>query len=179
MIDQDIEKQFVSLTETIDRRFFGKYRGKVKNIGKNRNDLGIITVEVPEIFPEKEIPLVKPVIPFAGKNCGFGALPKKDDVIWIEFEAGNLNKPIWTGFWWAEGEEPEAVDWDTVALVSRTGHKLILDDKMEKMSLVHSKGPEINLTAEEITFRIGNTKMVISDSGVKINDTLFEVKRTP
>lgn len=178
MIDQDIEKQFVSVTETIDRRFFGKYRGKVTSIGENRKDLGIITVEVPEIFRDIDIPLVKPVIPFAGKNCGFGALPKKDDVIWIEFEAGNLNKPIWTGFWWAEGEEPDAVDWDTVALVSRTGHKLILDDKMETISLVHSKGPKINLTEKEISFNIGKTKMVISDSGVSINGTMFEVKRT-
>jgi Type VI secretion system/phage-baseplate injector OB domain len=176
MAGQDIEKQLVSLAETIEGRFYGKYRAKVKAIGKDQNDLGIITVEIPEIFPDKDIPLVKPVVPFAGKNCGFAAFPKVNDVIWVEFEAGNQNKPIWTGFWWADNEIPDTVNWDTVALVSRNGYRLVLDDKQEKISLVHSKGPEISLTADEIKFKVGNTTIVISGEGVSINDKTFEVK---
>ena len=41
MIDQDAERQIVSLSETIESRFYGKYRGIVTNVGTSRDDLGL------------------------------------------------------------------------------------------------------------------------------------------
>jgi len=176
MIDEHYEKHFAALTDTIESRFFGKYRGIVIDIEKDREKIGMITVQIPEIYFEGTIPLIKPCVPLAGKDCGFFAFPKKGDGIWIEFEGGDQSRPIWTGFWWKEDEIPEYINLDTVGLVSRTGHRIILDDKNESISLVHAKGPEINLTAGEITFKVGRTKMVISSSGVTINENTFEVR---
>lgn len=42
--------------------------------------------------------------PFGGLGSGFYAIPPVGAGVWIEFEEGNLNKPIWTGSWWPEGE---------------------------------------------------------------------------
>jgi len=176
MIDKDAEKQIVSLSETIESKFYGKYRGIVTKIGTSRNDVGVISVKIPDVFHEVEIPLAQPVLQFAGKDWGFAAFPKEGDGVWIEFEGGNQSKPIWTGgYWFTKNEMPNSVDWDTISLVSRFGHKIIMDDKNKKLSLVHSSGPEINLTADKIIFKVGNTEVVISKTGLKINEDLFEV----
>jgi hypothetical protein len=177
MIDQDAEKQIVSLSETIYSKFYGKYRGIVTKVGTGREDLGVITVKVPDVLHGFEIPLTQPAFHFAGKDWGFAAFPKKNDGVWIEFEGGNPSKPIWTGGYWLTKEEtPSSVDWDAICLVSRIGHKIIMDDKNKKLSIVHSNGPEINLTTDSIIFKVGDTKMVISKNGLNINGKLFEVK---
>jgi hypothetical protein len=180
MVDEHTEKHLAALADTVESRFSGKYRGIVNEIvtdtGNERENMGFITVQIPEIYYECSIPLVKPCVSFAGEKCGFFAFPKKGDHIWIEFEGGDQSRPIWSGFWWKKGDIPDFVNLDTVGLVSRTGHRIILNDKNGTISLVHAKGPEIALTKDEITFKVGRTKMVISGKGVNINGNTFEVK---
>ncbi len=47
--------------------------------------------------------------PFAGLGSGFYAIPPTGAGVWIEFEEGDLNKPIWTGSWWSDGELPASL----------------------------------------------------------------------
>ncbi len=155
----------------------GRYRGIVTKVGSTRDDLGVISVKIPDVFHDAEIPLTNPAFQFAGNGWGFAAFPKKDDGVWIEFEEGNQCKPIWTGgYWFTKDEIPKSLDWNTISIVSRFGHKIIMDDKNKILSLVHANGPEIDLTNDKIIFRVGNTEMVISDNGLHVNNTLFEVK---
>ena len=37
---------------------------------------------------------------------GFFAVPPVGAGVWIEFEAGDVSRPIWSGAWWATGEVP-------------------------------------------------------------------------
>ena len=60
-------------------------------------------------------------------------------------------------------------------LASVAGHRVLVDDD-EGLALVHKDGPEITLTATEITLKVGSTKLVLSSSGVSINDGAFEVR---
>jgi len=177
MIEEEFHKHFVTLSDIIESRFFGIYRGIVEDIEiDDRKRMGIITVKIPEISIGSIIPFVKPSVPFAGENCGFFAFPKIGDGVMIMFQGGDLSKPIYTGFWWKEEHISEHISLDTVGLVSRNGHRVILDDKNESISLVHAKGAEISLTEDEIIFKIGRTKMVISSKGVDINNKKFVVK---
>jgi len=178
MPNEDFHKHFVNLTDVIESRFFGIYRGIVTDIEEtDRKRMGMITVKIPEIFIDCTIPLVQPSVPFAGNKYGFFAFPKIGDGIMVMFQGGDPSRPIHTGFWWAEDQIPESINLDIVGLVSRIGHKIILDDKNESISIVHKKGEsEINLTEDEITFRVGRTKMVISSKGININNGKFVVK---
>jgi hypothetical protein len=45
-------------------------------------------------------------VPYAGTGAGFFAIPPIGAGVWIEFEAGDVSRPIWTGAWWATGEVP-------------------------------------------------------------------------
>jgi uncharacterized protein involved in type VI secretion and phage assembly len=50
-----------------------------------------------------------PCTPYAGKDVGFYTIPPVGAKVWIEFEGGNPNFPIWSGCFWQDGEVPTEV----------------------------------------------------------------------
>jgi hypothetical protein len=99
------------------------------------------------------------------------------DGVWVEFEAGVPEKPIWSGFWFARGEMPGPAGGENVrAFVTSKNHKIIIDDKDDELKLVHGKGAEITLTNDDITIKIGRSQIVLSSKGVDINNGALVVK---
>jgi phage baseplate assembly protein gpV len=86
------------------RRFYGKYRGKVAD-NVDPLFLGRILPIVPAVSP---FPLTwaMPCVPYAGLEVGLYAIPPLDANVWIEFEGGDPDYPIWTGCFWEEGQMP-------------------------------------------------------------------------
>ncbi len=83
--------------------FFGKYRGKVTNnldvLGQGR-----ICAKVTAVFGEKETGWALPSVPYAGNGVGMFFIPSIGANVWIEFEAGDPEKPIWSGCFWGVDE---------------------------------------------------------------------------
>ncbi len=176
MIDKEMESLAVEISEYIRNRYFGKYRGLVREVGEN-DRLGYIKAKVPAVYGENiDSPWALPSVPFAGNSHGLVAIPEVGDGVWIEFEAGDPSRPIWTGFWWADGEIPQDSGPTTRVWITTGGHKLILDDEGDKVQLFHSGGAEITMASNEITIKAGRGKIVLSSSGVSINDTALEVR---
>ena len=46
-----------------------------------------------------------PAAPYAGPGAGFVALPPVGAGVWIEFEQGDPDFPIWSGGWWGSAGE--------------------------------------------------------------------------
>jgi hypothetical protein len=86
-------------------RFYGKYRGLVA-INVDPLSLGRLKAMVPEVLGEIPSSWALPCAPYAGTGAGFFAVPPIGAGVWIEFEAGDVSRPIWTGAWWAAGEVP-------------------------------------------------------------------------
>jgi Type VI secretion system/phage-baseplate injector OB domain len=86
-------------------RFYGKYRGLVA-INVDPLSLGRLKAMVPEVLGEIPSSWALPCAPYAGTGAGFFAVPPVGAGVWIEFEAGDVSRPIWTGAWWAAGEVP-------------------------------------------------------------------------
>lgn len=86
-------------------KFFGKYRGKVTNT-KDLNKRGRIEVSVPSVLGDKCL-WAEPCVPYAGKDIGMFAIPPKGANVWVEFEGGNIDRPIWTGCFWSQTEMPK------------------------------------------------------------------------
>jgi hypothetical protein len=84
-------------------KLFGKYRGKVKN---NLDPLGLgrILAEVPAV--RMSLNWCMPCVPYAAGGVGFHAIPPIGTNVWIEFEGGGIDYPIWSGCFWLEGEIP-------------------------------------------------------------------------
>lgn len=83
-------------------RFYGKYRGVViTNLDPEFR--GRIMPYVPHI-PGSLLNWAEPCVPYGGLNVGFYAIPPMGASVWIEFEGGNPNYPIWSGCFWEIGE---------------------------------------------------------------------------
>ncbi|XXY13201.1 phage baseplate assembly protein V [Sorangium sp. So ce216] len=145
-------------------RYFGKYTGIVRD---NRDDqlLGHLQVVVPAIFPEEEIVIARPALPY-----GFFFVPEKDAKVWIEFEGGDPGLPIWTGIQYVQGEwapEAEADPPEKRVVKTASGHLVVFNDTggEESIEIKDGKsGHTITLDKEGIKVR-AKDKTVAIDAG--------------
>jgi hypothetical protein len=175
MLNIELEDLVIDLAELVNSKYFGKYRGIVKNV-EDPKKIGRITAEVPEIYEDKESPWASPSSPIAGPSYGFCMLPKEGDGVWIEFEGGDISRPIWTGFWWSEDELPELVGSKERIIISPNGHKISLNDENDEIHFVHKSGSEIKISEDEILLKVGSSQIVLSKSEVNINEGALVVK---
>lgn len=92
---------------TENHRYLGKYRGTVFNNldPENRGRIQAIVPDVQGLIPTT---FALPCLPAAGKGSGAYFMPEFGSGVWIEFEQGNPDYPIWTGcFWGSTAELPE------------------------------------------------------------------------
>ena len=45
-------------------------------------------------------------MPLTGKQCGAWFVPQIGAGVWVEFEKGDPDYPIWSGCWWGSAAEP-------------------------------------------------------------------------
>ena len=96
-----LEKLVVELAQQVRDRYYGKYRGIVDN-NEDPEKMGRIKVRVPDVFHDQVTSWALPCSPYSGNGSGQFTVPAIGAGVWIEFEAGDPAKPIWTGCWWAE-----------------------------------------------------------------------------
>jgi len=87
-------------------RYWGKYRGTVTT-NLDPEQRGRIQAIVPAVTGLVPSTWAMPCVPFAGKGSGFFVVPQLGAGVWIEYEDGDPDKPIWVGgFWGLSAEVP-------------------------------------------------------------------------
>jgi uncharacterized protein involved in type VI secretion and phage assembly len=76
--------------------FYGKYRGTVLN-NIDPMQMGRIQATVPDVSNILPGSWALPCLPLAGIQNGIFAVPAIGAGVWIEFEQGNPDYPIWSG----------------------------------------------------------------------------------
>jgi Type VI secretion system/phage-baseplate injector OB domain len=84
--------------------YHGKYRGKVLST-EDPTMSGKLLCSVAAL-PAMLLNWATPCTPYAGVEQGFFALPEEGADVWIEFERGDPDRPIWTGGYWEPRLEP-------------------------------------------------------------------------
>jgi hypothetical protein len=116
-------------------KFYGKYRGIVAD-NADENYQGFIKVLVPSVFGEKTAVQAKACMPY-----GHYFVPPKDTLVWVEFEEGNRDSPIWSGAWLPKDKAPQAAQMsppDARVIQTPAGHIIrIVDKKDEELILIH------------------------------------------
>jgi hypothetical protein len=83
-----------------DRRFYGKYRGRVvSNFDLDPTMVGRLLVYCPQV-PGSLLNWALPCTPYAGLGVGFYAMPPVGANVWVEFEGGDPQFPVWSGCFW-------------------------------------------------------------------------------
>jgi uncharacterized protein involved in type VI secretion and phage assembly len=155
---------------------YGKYRGVVTD-NEDPKNLGRLKARVPEVLGDIETGWAWPAAPFAGNGVGIFAVPPPDSGVWLEFQAGDVSSPIWSGCWWADGELPDQATPEITVLKTVAGHTITLDDTDggEKIEITDKNGAKIVLDQSGVELSKGGQKMKLSQSSVTINDGALEV----
>jgi hypothetical protein len=85
-----------------ERKYYGKYRGTVLN-NIDPMLLGRLLVEVPDVLGVVPSSWAVPCVPLAGPTgppMGVHMVPPIGAGVWVEFEQGDPNHPIWVGCRW-------------------------------------------------------------------------------
>ena len=132
-------------------QYYGKYRAKVVDV-KDPEKRGRIRVMCPKILGGAKSAWCEPCIPVAYDLGGDFAIPKINEFVWVEFESGNPNKPIYTGGLWSKNKSPSTN--------YATDSRLITWGKCKVL-----------MTETSLTLSVGNCILSISEDGVSINST--------
>lgn len=108
-------------------QFWGKYRGTVVG-DQDPLMLGRLQVSAPQVLGEAQTAWAMPCVPYAGTQVGFCMLPPVGAAVWVEFEGGDLDYPIWSGCFWREGERPAEAGLSTMRMIQTSSCKFILND---------------------------------------------------
>jgi uncharacterized protein involved in type VI secretion and phage assembly len=164
-------------------RFLGKYRGVVTD---NLDPLmiGRVRAKVPDVTGDAETGWAMPCAPFGGKTMGFFAVPSVDAGVWIEFEHGDPDYPVWVGCWWGNASEMPptllAPPPPSKKVMVRTegGHTLLLDDTpgIGGITLETSTGAKVAVTGTgiEITNGMGAT-IKLTGPQISLNNGALDV----
>jgi hypothetical protein len=128
-------------------RHYGKYRGTVTDNADPRKHARI-KAKVPEILGDVASGWALPCAPYAGDKTGAYAVPAIGAGVWLEFEAGDVSRPIWVGCWWESGKVPmdeggAGVTPDVKIVRSEQGLLLALHDDSQTIALSDSNGANI------------------------------------
>lgn len=173
-MDNDIERVLERVTEFQRTRYFSKYRGLVNDI-EDPEGLGRIRAEVPAVYGETISPWAMPCLPFAGPDHGLVLIPQVGDGVWIEFEGGDLARPIWSGCWWADGQRPAPTANDARQLTTSAGHQILIDEGADEIKLIHPGGAEFKMTGSAIELTLGQSSLKITASEVVINNGMAKI----
>jgi hypothetical protein len=86
------------------KKYFGKYRGTVVN-NVDPEQRARIQVMAPDVSGFALSSWALPAFPIGGLQMGMFSLPMVGSGVWVEFEHGDLDYPIWTGVFWGSAAE--------------------------------------------------------------------------
>lgn len=162
--------------------YYGKYRGLVMN-NIDPMQLGRLLVACPQVLGPAQ-GWAMPCVPFASGPIGpegLYTLPLPGSNVWVEFEHGDPNLPIWSGgFWDSSKKPPSNTTSPTVRTVIKTlSTELTLDDALGitlKFAPPGSPMPcAVLLGPTGIEISMGPKSIKISALSVTINDGALEV----
>jgi uncharacterized protein involved in type VI secretion and phage assembly len=143
-------------------QFFGKYRGMVLN-NIDPMQMGRLMVQVPDVSNVIPSTWAMPCVPFAGIQQGFFVIPSIGSGVWIEFEQGDADYPIWTGGFWGSASEVPAL-----ALATTPGLQSVVLQTTEQNTLMISDmpGPTGGILLKSST----GAMIAINDTGITISN---------
>ena len=151
------------------REFFGKYRGRVEN-NVDPMQQGRVQVSVPAVLGDGRMSWAMPCVPYAGPGVGFFTVPPVGANVWVEFEGGDPDYPIWSGCFWGTGEVPALPAIAQMKVLKTDGITLTLSDVPGAGGFTLEVGPPVVAAP---------LKMVFNVAGIEISNGAASVKLTP
>jgi uncharacterized protein involved in type VI secretion and phage assembly len=158
-------------------KFYGKYRGVVTD-NRDPQQLGRIKATVPDVLGSNDSGWALPCTPYAGNGVGLFLLPPTNASVWMEFEHGDPDYPVWTGCFWASGEVPASPAQPEQKVLKTDAGSITLDDTAGAggITIKSASGMKIAITSSGIEIDDGQGGTIkLQGPKVSINDSALEV----
>jgi uncharacterized protein involved in type VI secretion and phage assembly len=145
-----------------EQPYYGKYRGMVIN-NVDPLQIGRLQVQVPDIGGLIPSSWAMPCFPLTGKQMGAYMIPQIGAGVWVEFEQGNPDYPIWSGCWFGSAAELPAL-----ALAGNPASPNIVLQTALQNSIVVSDvpGPTGGIMLKSTT----GATIIVNDTGIYIQN---------
>jgi hypothetical protein len=158
-------------------RYYGKYRGTVIN-NVDPEGRGRLMALVPDVLGLTPSTWAMPCVPFAGIQSGAFVVPPVQSGVWIEFEQGDPDYPIWTGgFWGLVAEVPGSpVSPTPAAPPVPPGQNIVIQSTGQNRLLISDAAPSVPAPGGVpgvggITLRsTTGATIVVNDAGIFIDN---------
>jgi len=138
--------------------------------------MGRIQVSVPAVLGEGRASWAMPCVPYAGQGVGFFAIPPEGANVWVEFEGGDPDYPIWSGCFWGRGELPLSPAVPETKVIKTDAATITLDDLAGGITIETTAGMRISLGSAGLEIENGQGASIsLSGPQVSINDGALEV----
>jgi uncharacterized protein involved in type VI secretion and phage assembly len=143
-------------------KYYGKYRGTVLD-NVDPMQMGRLMVQVADVSNILPSTWAMPCMPFAGIQTGMFVVPMIGSGVWVEFEQGNPDYPIWVGCYWGSADEVPAL-----ALAAPPSVQQVLIQTTEQNALLISDVP--GPTGGILLKTAAGAMISISDVGITISN---------
>ncbi len=156
--------------------YFGKFRGTViQNVDPERK--GRVQVVVPDVLGLIPSTWAEPCVPLAGPTgppMGVFMVPPIGTGVWVEFEQGNPNRPIWVGCRWGSASD--------VPLAAQAGNPadpaIVIQSLLQQAIVISDMPPSVPppvmppvpTTGGIILRSTTGASIVVNDAGVFISN---------
>jgi uncharacterized protein involved in type VI secretion and phage assembly len=188
-----LEHVVVRLAQQVEHRFYGKYRGLVVD-DADPERLGRLKLIVPSVLGDRVVTgWAMPCVPYGGEaEQGMLFVPEVGAGVWVEFEEGDLEFPIWVGTFWskpggrselpkpnaADGKEQDEAQSPPTRKIIKTvkGHTLQFEDEDHAemvilMDAVHGHVITLDKNGVSITDGVNHHTVVLHAGGVSIESS--------
>lgn len=117
-------------------RYYSVYRATVHD-NDDPDGHGRLRLIVPIV--DKKTPYARWAWPkgnFSGNNYGMQVLPQKGDLVWVEFEHGDRDFPVWSHAYYTKNEKPkEFANPQVFGFKTPYGFTILADDSTKSLSI--------------------------------------------
>jgi uncharacterized protein involved in type VI secretion and phage assembly len=171
--------------EPTSPRFYGKYRGIVMS-NSDPDQSGRIQVKVPSVLGAANGVWADPCLPYADNKAGVYIVPPAGAQVWIDFEEGDPERPVWTGCFWNKQQAPSSSPQDAVIKLGATTITISAAQGAGRMTVkvgdgdgattltlteqgakIAVKQASLELTADAVALAVGGDRLTVKTGKVE------------
>jgi hypothetical protein len=129
--------------------------------------IGRVIVQVPDVLGITPSSWAMPSVPAAGIQAGVFVVPPIGSQVWVEFEQGDPDYPIWTGGFW--GLVADVPIFATAPPAIPPGQNIVMQTSGQNMVMV-SDAPPTPVTGGIVLKSVSGAMIVVNETGIYISN---------
>jgi hypothetical protein len=168
-------------------KYYSTYRGLVVDI-EDPNNLGRVLVTVPKVSGNIIHPIwAYPTGMMSGKDYGVNIPIIIGDIVWVEFEFGDPEYPVWSHGHYASGERPIEFTNTNYGIKTPGGNLILVDDKEDYIIFKKKGGLEVKLDKDnkvsilnnDVNFKEQMDKLIDAINNIVLETNYGPTIKTP